>query len=85
MSQNGNDDELQGYAAIPEEEQKKATRFFDYGKTVADSGQFDYAIELYIQGLRIDPEAVDQHRARREISLKRKASGGKDLGMMEKM
>jgi len=75
----------QGYANIPEEDRKKAEKFFDYGKKSSDTGNFDYAIELYLQGLAIDPENTEAHQQLREISLKRKASGGKDLGMFEKM
>ena len=74
-----------GYKPIPEEEQKKAVRFFDYGKNSADTSNFEYAIELYVQGLGVDPENVSAHQALREISLKRKASGGKAMGMMQKM
>ena len=74
----------EGYKNIPEEDQRKAKAFFDRGRTVADSGQYEYAIEMYIQGLAIDPENMDGHQALREISLKRKASGGKDMGMFEK-
>src|SRR5436305_13243108 len=75
----------EGYRAIPPEDQKKALAFFDPGRTVAGTGNFEYGIELHIQGLGIDPENVDAHKALRDISLKRKASGGKDLGMMERM
>ncbi len=73
------------YHDIPEEDRKKAQVFFDRGKTVADTGNFDYAIEMYIQGLNVDPENVEAHQALRDISLRRKASGGKDMGMMQKM
>ena len=59
--------------------------FFDRGKAVADAGNYDYAIEMYIQGLRLDPDNVDAHQALREIALKRKVSGGKDMGMLDKM
>ena len=75
----------QGYANIPEEDRKKAEKFFDYGRKSADTGNFDYAIELYLQGLAVDPENTEAHQQLREISLKRKASGGKTLGMFEKM
>jgi len=79
-------DELpQGYTGIPEEDQKKANVFFDRGKAVADTGNYEYSIEMYLQGLSIDPENTDAHQALRDISLKRKVSGGKDLGMFEKM
>ena len=82
--QNG-DDSLKNYLAIPEEDRKRAKVFFDRAKTVADTGNFEYAIEMYIQGLSVDPENIKAHQALRDISLKRKASGGKDMGMMDKM
>jgi tetratricopeptide (TPR) repeat protein len=74
-----------GYRDIPEEDQKKAKVFFDRGNSVAGTGNFEYAIEMYLQGLNIDPENIDAHQTLREFSLKRKASGGKDMGMFEKM
>lgn len=80
-----NDDVLRNYKDIPEEDRRKAQVFFERGKTVADTGNFEYAIEMYIQGLSIDPENTEAHQALREISLKRKASGGKDMGMFDKM
>ncbi|HEY0008491.1 MAG TPA: tetratricopeptide repeat protein [Tepidisphaeraceae bacterium] len=70
---------------ITDAERKKAQVFFDRGRTVAQAGQFDYAIDMYLEGLKFDPESVLAHSALREISLKRKASGGKDLGMLQKM
>ncbi|HSU67147.1 MAG TPA: tetratricopeptide repeat protein [Tepidisphaeraceae bacterium] len=81
----GEDDLLKNYRAIPEEDRKRAKVFFDRGKTVADTGNFEYAIEMYIQGLNVDPENVEAHQLLRDISLKRKASGGKDMGMMDRM
>ena len=73
-----------GYRGISPEEQAKAKRFFDRGKTVADTGNYDYAIEMYITGLVIDPDCREAHEALRNIGMIRKASGGKDLGFMEK-
>jgi len=81
----GNDDALRSYRAIPDEDRKRAKVFFDRGKTVAGTGNYEYAIEMYIQGLAVDPENVEAHQVLREISLKRKASGGKDMGMFDKM
>ena len=75
----------QGYRDIPEADRKKAQTFFDYGKGAADTGNFEYAIQMYLDGLAIDPENTEAHQFLRDISLKRKASGGKDLGMFEKM
>lgn len=73
----------EGYHAIPEEDRKKAKVFFDRGNTVAGTGNYEYAIEMYLSGLAIDPDAVEAHQTLRDISLKRKASGGKAIGFME--
>lgn len=75
----------QGYRDIPDEDRKKASRFFEAAAAKAGAGQYDYAFEMYLSGLSLDPEAVDQHRALRDASLKRKAGGGKALGMFDKM
>lgn len=68
---------------ISEEDKRKATVFFDRGRAVAGTGNYDFAIEMYTQGLMIDPENTDAHAELREISMKRKASGGKALGFFE--
>lgn len=75
----------EGYRNIPEADRKKAGVFFERAAAVAGTGNFDYAIEMYISGLSIDPENVEAHQALRDIALKRKAGGGKDMGMLAKM
>jgi tetratricopeptide (TPR) repeat protein len=75
----------QGYRDIPEEDRKKAKAFFDRGTAVAGTGQYEYAVEMFLQGLNIDPESIEAHQTLRDISLKRKASGGKSIGMFEAM
>ena len=75
----------EGYREVPEEDRKKAQTFFTHGKATEATGGFDYAIELYLNGLRLDPDAVPAHKDLRNISLKRKASGGKAIGMFEAM
>ena len=72
------------YRDVPDEDRKRAQELFDKGKKVSDTGNFEYAIEMYLSGLNIDPENTDAHKALRDLSLKRKASGGKGLGMAEK-
>lgn len=74
-----------GYRDIPPEDRKKAAAFFEKGAAVAGTGNYDYSIEMFLQGLSLDPEAVEAHQALRDISLKRKASGGKALGMLSSM
>lgn len=75
---------LAGYTAIPDDDQRKAKAFFDKARTVADTGNYDYALEMMVQGMRLDPDSVEAHHTLREMSLKRKASGGKDLGIFDK-
>ena len=66
-------------------DKKKAKGFFDKGTTVAGTGNFEYAIEMFISGLGFDPDSAEAHQSLRDISLKRKATGGKALGMFEAM
>ncbi len=73
------------YQDIPEEQRRRAKAFFDKAKVVADTGNYDYAIEMYLQGLAIDPEEVAAHQLLREYSLKRRATGGKSMGMFDAM
>jgi TolA-binding protein len=69
-----------------EEARKIAERFFEHAVTVAETRNFDYAIELYLQGLAKDPQAVEKgHKPLREFSLKRLASGGKKAGFIESL
>jgi tetratricopeptide (TPR) repeat protein len=75
----------EGYKDVPPEDRAKAKVFFDRGRTVAKTGNYDYAIEMYIQGLTLDPDAVEAHQELRDFSLKRKVSGGKPKGMMDGM
>jgi tetratricopeptide (TPR) repeat protein len=75
----------EGYREVSEEDRKKAQVFFGHGRTVASTGNYDYAIDMFLSGLRLDPDAKDSHQELRDISLRRKASGGKGLGMMEAM
>lgn len=75
----------QGYRDIPEEDRKKAVAFFEKGTAVAGTGNYDYSIEMFQQGLSLDPESVEAHQQLRDISLRRKASGGKALGMLSAM
>jgi tetratricopeptide (TPR) repeat protein len=58
----------------------KGKAFFDRAKTVADTGNFDYAIDMYIEGLKREPFNVDQYKALAEVAFRRKASGKKAGG-----
>jgi tetratricopeptide (TPR) repeat protein len=72
-----------GYREVSDADRKKAQSFFAHGRSVAATGNYDYAIDRFLSGLGYDPDDVTAHKELREISLKRKASGGKGLGMFE--
>jgi thioredoxin-like negative regulator of GroEL len=72
-----------GQYEASELDQKKARGFFNKGNTVAATGNYEYAIEMYISGLGFDPDSAEAHQALRDISLKRKVTGGKSLGMFD--
>jgi tetratricopeptide (TPR) repeat protein len=63
----------------------KAAEFFQRARVVAAAGDFDGAIEMFLEGLSIVPDDVAAHAELRELSLKRKAGGGSGLGMFEKL
>ena len=58
----------------------KGKPFFDRAKTVADSGNFDYAIDMYIEGLNREPTNIPEHEALRRVAMERKVRGGKAAG-----
>ncbi|MDP6543146.1 MAG: hypothetical protein QGH60_04090 [Phycisphaerae bacterium] len=63
----------------------KGKAFFERAEQVAETGNWDFAIELYIEGLKREPGNVEQGYQRlRDISLSRKAQGGKGPGMGDK-
>lgn len=63
---------------------RKARRFFEHAQAVADTRNYDYAIECYINGLRHEPDNLDKHEALRDVALRRKVAGGKPAGLAEK-
>lgn len=73
-----------GYKNVSPEDAKKAKVFFDRAKVVADTGNYDYGIEMYLQGLRFDPDLTAAHKALQAVSLIRKGTGGKPMGMKDR-
>ncbi|MHC4694347.1 MAG: tetratricopeptide repeat protein [Planctomycetota bacterium] len=64
----------------------KAYAFFERARKAADTENFDYAIEMYLDGLRYDPDALEQgHLKLYELGLKRQGKDGKKPSMMERM
>jgi tetratricopeptide (TPR) repeat protein len=71
----------QGFKRDP----RKAERFFEHARTVADTGNYDYAIECWINGFRHDPDNIGQHEALYDAAKRRKVKGGKPAGFGEKL
>jgi tetratricopeptide (TPR) repeat protein len=64
----------------------KARAFFERAQEVAITDNFDYAIDMFIEGLRHGPDAVeDGHKALRRLSLIRQGKGGKKPSIKDKM
>ncbi|MEN8128504.1 MAG: tetratricopeptide repeat protein [Planctomycetota bacterium] len=65
---------------------EKARAFFERAEEVAATDNFDYAIELYLEGLRLYPDALeDGQAALRRLGLMRQVKGGKKPSMVEKV
>jgi tetratricopeptide (TPR) repeat protein len=72
------DDSLQSSA--------KAKAFFERGREIAELGDFDYAIDLYLEGLRLAPDALQEgHLPLCEMALRRQSKGGKKPSMVERV
>ncbi len=75
---------------MPEEDNDqamaKARAFFEKARNIAESNNFDYAIEMYLDGLRHAPDALEEgHLPLCELGLQRQGKGGKKPSVMEKM
>jgi tetratricopeptide (TPR) repeat protein len=70
----------------PTGEMNKAWAFFEKARKAAETGNFDYAIDMFLEGLRIEPEAIsDGHMKLHALAMQRKEKGGKGPSMMEKV
>ena len=64
----------------------QAAAFFERAQNVAESDNFDYAIDLFIEGLQRAPDEVERgHIALREMGIHRQGKGGKKPTVVEKM
>lgn len=63
---------------------RKARAWLERAHTVADTGNHEYAIECFLQGLRHDPDNIAEHEALRDVALKRKVKGGKPAGLKDR-
>ncbi|MEE2973065.1 MAG: hypothetical protein VX672_08065 [Planctomycetota bacterium] len=60
-----------------EPQPQKAAKFFEHARTVAQTGNFSYAIDLFARGIRFDPGNMDAHQAIYEAGIRHLQTGGK--------
>ncbi|HUV66499.1 MAG TPA: hypothetical protein VMW24_21605 [Sedimentisphaerales bacterium] len=74
---------------MPEEDSQaaaKAKAFFDKAAKLAETSNFDYAIDMYLQGLRYAPDALHEgHLPLCELALHRQGKDGRKPSVVEKM
>ena len=64
----------------------KGKAFFDRGDQVAATNNWDFAIQMYLEGIKREPGNLERgHQPLREVALKRKMSGGKSIGLMDQL
>lgn len=63
----------------------KARVFFERARKVAETDNFDYAIDMYLEGLRCAPDALEEgHIPLCELGLRRQGKGGKKPSILER-
>jgi len=74
---------------MPEQDSQaaaKAKAFFDKAAKVAETKNYDYAIDMYLQGLRYAPDAViEGHLPLAELAQQRQSAGCKKPSMIERV
>jgi len=64
----------------------KARSFFERARQFSERNNYDYAVEMYLDGLKHAPDALEEgHLPLCELALKRRGAGGKKPSMVEKM
>ena len=64
----------------------KAKAFFERGREAAERDNFDYAIDMYLEGLSFAPDALTEgHIPLCEMAIRRQGKGGKKPSMMERV
>jgi len=65
---------------------REAKAFFERAEEAAATNNFDYAIDMYLEGFRRAPEAIEEgHMPLRQMSLTRQSLGGKKPSVVEKL
>jgi tetratricopeptide (TPR) repeat protein len=61
----------------------KARKFFDHAKTIAQTGNYEYALMLYAKGFRFDPAGLTRHEEFYKLAVAFYQTGGKPAGRDE--
>jgi len=61
----------------------KARKFFDHAKTIAQTGNYEYALMLYAKGFRFEPSVLARHEDFYKIAVSFYQAGGKPAGKEE--
>jgi TolA-binding protein len=68
---------------VSDEDQAKARKFFAHARKAAETRNYDYAIKLYVDGLLLWPDAVDEGlKPLRVAATARRLDGGKPAGFL---
>ncbi|MFH1420290.1 MAG: hypothetical protein ABII12_18610 [Planctomycetota bacterium] len=66
-----------------EADMAKARKWFAHAKKAAETRNYDYAVELYVNGLALWPEALDEGlKPLRVVATARRMAGGKPAGFL---
>lgn len=68
-----------------ENDTEKAKAFFARAEEVALTNNFDYAVEMYLEGLKCAPDALEGHLALRRFALDHRGKNGKKPSVIEKV
>ncbi len=70
--------------AVSEQNIAKARKWFSQARVVGETRNYDYAIECYVGGLELWPEAVEEgHMPLRAIGMARRQAKGKPAGLRQ--
>lgn len=62
----------------------KARKFFDHAEGAVEKNSLEFAIEMYVGGLRFDADNMIRHEQLFAVAQRRKAAGGKRAGGKDK-
>ena len=69
-----------------DQQKGKSIAFFAKAESLAATGNYDYAIEMYLEGLKSAPDELQKgHLGLHQLALRRQTKGGKKPSIIERM